>query len=96
MHKTYNLRSKTITTNTTCVRLDKDTRDRLEMLSKIRDKTPNYLMKVAVKHYLDFEETEFEIVKARLEKYELTGESINHGDVKNWAKSLGQTKDGSV
>ena len=84
-----------MTTNTTSVRLDKDTRDRLEMLSKIRDKTPNYLMKVAVKHYLDFEETELEIVKARLEKYELTGESIDHEDVKNWAKSLGQTKDGS-
>ena len=66
-----------------------------EMLRKIRDKTPNYLMKVADKHYLDFEETELEIVKARLEKYELTGESIDHEDVKNWAKSLGQTKDGS-
>ena len=61
------------------------------MLSKIRDKTPSYLTKVAVKHYLDFEKTELEIVKARLEKYELTGESINHEDVKNWAKSLGQS-----
>ena len=85
-----------MTTNTTSVRLDKDTRSRLEMLSKVRDRTPNYLMKVAVKHYLDIEETELEIVKARLEKYELTGESIDHEDVKKWAKSLGQTKEESV
>ena len=85
-----------MTTNTTSVNLDKDTQDRLEILSKNRDKTPNYLMKEVVKHYLDIEETELEIVKARLEEYELTGESIEHEDVKNWARSLGQTKDGSV
>ena len=96
MKNTFNLRDKSITTNTTSVHLDKETRDRLEVLSKIRDRTPNYLMKVAVKYYLDFEETELEIVKARLEKYELTGESIDHEDVKNWARSLGQTKNESV
>ena len=84
-----------MTTNTIGVSLDKNTQNRLEALGKIRDQSPDYLMKVAVKRYLDVEEAERQIAKARLKEYERTGEAIDHADVENWAASLGQTKNES-
>ena len=81
-----------MTTNTIGVSLDKNTQHRLEALGKIRDRSPDYLMKVAVKRYLDVEEAERQIAKARLEEYKLTGEAIDQADVEKWAASLGQIK----
>ena len=77
------------------VRLDKETQHRLEALGKARDRTPHYLMKAAIERFLDIEETleaEHQLVKSRWEKYELTGETVGHMDVKAWAASLGDTK----
>ncbi|MAZ78122.1 MAG: hypothetical protein CMF39_05535 [Legionellaceae bacterium] len=76
------------------VRLNEDTQHRLEALGKARDRTPHYLMKTAVERFLEIEEaleTERQIVKARWEKYELTGETIDHADVKAWAASVRPT-----
>ena len=81
-----------MTTSTIGVSLDKNTQHRLEALGKIRDQSPDYLMKVAVKRYLDVEEAERQIAKARLEEYKLTGEAIDQADVEKWAASLGQIK----
>ena len=67
------------------VRLSEQTRNRLETLSKARDRTPHYLMKAAIERYLDTEETleaERRVVLARWKKFELTGETVNHEDVK--------------
>ena len=67
------------------VRLSEDTQNRLEALSKARDRTPHYLMKAAIERFLDAEETleaERRLVMARWEKFELTGETVNHEDVK--------------
>lgn len=77
------------------VRLNEDTRHRLEALGKARDRSPHYLMKAAVERYLAVEEaleSERQIVKARWEKYELTGETVDHADVKAWAVSVRPTK----
>ena len=77
------------------VRLDKETRYRLEALGKARDRTPHYLVKAAVERFLDVEEAleaERQLVKDRWQKYELTGETVDHADVKAWAASLGDTK----
>ncbi len=82
-------------TSTIGVRLDKETQHRLEALGKARDRTPHYLMKAAVVRFLEIEETleaERQLMKARWEKYELTGETVDHADVKAWAASLGKTK----
>ena len=82
-------------TSTIGVRLDRETQHRLEALGKVRDRTPHYLMKAAVARFLDVEETleaERQLMKDRWEKYELTGETVDHEDVKTWAASLGKTK----
>lgn len=43
---------------TTCgVKLDQETRDRLKVLAVRKDRTPHWLMKRAIKEYLDREET---------------------------------------
>ena len=73
------------------VRLDENTRHRLEALGKARDRTPHYLMKAAVERFLDVEEaleSERQLMKSRWEKYGLTGETVGHEEVKAWAASL--------
>ena len=85
------LNMKTMANSTMGVRLNENTRHRLEALSKARDRTPHYLMKAAVERFLDVEEaleSERQLVKSRWEKYELTGETVDHEDVKTWAANL--------
>jgi predicted transcriptional regulator len=73
------------------VRLNQDTRDRLEALGKARDRTPHYLMKTAIERFLEMEEAleaERQLVNSRWQKFELTGETVDHADVKVWAAGL--------
>ena len=73
------------------VRLNEDTQHRLEALGKALDRTPHYLMKAAIERFLEVEEAlenERQIVKSRWEKYELTGETVEHSEVKEWATSV--------
>ncbi len=78
--------------NTTMgVRLSEEIQHRLEVLGKARDRTPHYLMKAAIERFLDIEEAleaERQLVKSRWEKYELTGETVDHEDVEAWAAGL--------
>ena len=83
-------------TTTVGVRLDRETQQRLEVLGKLRDRSPHYLMKSAIERFLDVEEAlenERKVVKERWAKYELTGESVDHDDVKAWAASIHQGED---
>ena len=80
------------------VRLSEDTQSRLEALGKARDRSPHYLMKTAIERFLDSEEAleeERRLVKSRWEKYELTGEALDHADVKAWADGLGKPSVGN-
>jgi len=73
------------------LRLDEETQRRLKELAQVRDRTPHYLMKEAVTKYLEGEElieAEKAILIARWEQYEITGEAIDHEDVKSWAAKL--------
>ncbi len=73
------------------VRLSEDIKRRLEMLSEARDRTPHYLMRTAIERFLETEEAleaERQLVRSRWEKYELTGETIDHEEIKAWADSL--------
>lgn len=77
--------------STVGLRLNEETRHRLEALGKVRDRTPHYLMKMAVERFLDVEEAleaERRLVNERWRKFELTGESVEHEDVKSWAGKL--------
>ena len=81
------------------VRLSEDTRNRLEVLSKARDRTPHYLMKTAIERFLDVEEAleaEHRLVLGRWEKFELTGETVDHEEVKAWAASLRKSESESA
>lgn len=78
------------------LRLNEDTQKRLEALGKARDRSPHYLMKAAVERYLDVEEAkeaERQLLQVRWEKFALTGEAVEHADVKRWADNLeGETE----
>ncbi|TQV80528.1 CopG family ribbon-helix-helix protein [Denitrobaculum tricleocarpae] len=73
------------------VRLGEETQSRLEALGRARDRSPHYLMKAAIERFLDVEEALEEerlLVTSRWEKYKLTGETLDHADVKAWADGL--------
>lgn len=81
--------------STTGLRLSKETKERLDALGKARDRSPHYLMNQAIERFLDQEEaidTEWEIVKSRWERFELTGEAIDHSEVEAWVASLSKPK----
>ncbi|WP_282609082.1 CopG family ribbon-helix-helix protein [Pelagibius sp. Alg239-R121] len=83
-----------MTKSTMGVRLSEKTQDRLEALGKTRDRSPHYLMKAAIERFLDAEEAleeERQLIKSRWEKFELTGETLDHAGVKAWADGLGDT-----
>ena len=74
------------------VRLNEETQQRLEALGKVRERSPHYLMKTAIERFLDTEEAleaERQLINDRWAKYELTGESLDHSEVKDWAATLG-------
>jgi len=76
---------------TVAIRLDLETQQRLKNLGKQRDRSPHYLMKEAVEKFLSREEeieAEKQLMQARWEKYELTGESVSHEDMKGYIQDL--------
>ena len=81
---------------TDALRLDAQTQDRLKALGQRRDRSPHYLIKEAVEKYLSEEEAleaERDLMQARWERYELTGEGLSHDGVMAWADSLNATSD---
>ena len=73
------------------VRLSGDVETRLEALSKVRNKTPHYLMQIAIERFLDVEETleaERQLVLSRWEQFAITGRAWDHDYVKAWAGGL--------
>lgn len=76
---------------TVAIRLSEETQSRLKALGQRRDRSPHYLMKEAVEKYLSDEEaleTECELMQNRWERFELTGETITHENLKSWAEGL--------
>jgi len=81
---------------TVAIRLSEETQDRLKALGERRDRSPHYLMKEAVEKYLSEEEaleTELELMQKRWERFELTGETIAHENLKSWAEGLRTTSE---
>jgi len=82
--------------STVSVRLSDEIQQRLERLGQARDRSPHYLMKAAIKQFLDREEAlevERHLVQERWARYELTGETVAHADVRAWAESLGRPRE---
>lgn len=77
------------------IKLDETTRQRLKALGELRDRSPHWLMKTAIEHYLDREER-YEREKredmAAWEDYKLTGESISQESMLAWLDGIAQGK----
>ena len=73
------------------VKLDPETKERLKTLGSIKDRSPHYLMREAIAQYLEREEAaeqERRLTLERWQRYELTGEAIDHGQVSEWIEKL--------
>ncbi len=80
-----------MTKATVALRLDDETQQRLKALGRARDRSPHYLMKQAVEKFLAVEEDlerEKQLMQARWERFEITGESIGHSEVRGWLDTL--------
>ena len=73
------------------VKLDADIRDRLERLGEARQRSPHWLMKEAIKRYLDEEEYEEQLKYETLESWKDVerGNVVSNEAVMRWIKSWG-------
>jgi len=74
------------------VKLDDSTVDRLKVLGEIRQRSPHWLMKEAIRQFLDREEAAEQIrldTLQRLAQYEADGKTISHDVVDAWLASWG-------
>lgn len=79
-------------TSSVAVKLDSETRSRLQALGNLRDRSPHWLMRTAILQYLDREESyerEKREDQERWERYVLTGEAVAHKAVAEWLDSIG-------
>jgi predicted transcriptional regulator len=78
-------------TTTMGVKLDRETRDRLQKLGKTRNRSSHWLMREAIRRYLEVEER-YEQEKAedqaRYQAYLETGHHISHEDMLTWLDQL--------
>jgi len=74
------------------LKLDEATRQRLQALGRVRDRSPHWLMKKAVLEFLDREES-YEQEKqedlARWERYRLSEHAVAQQAVEEWLDSFG-------
>ena len=80
------------------VKLDGDTYDRLKALGKTRQRAPHWLMKEAIRQFLDREEEAEHVRRDTLERwaqFEATGEAIDHDTVATWIKTWGSDNEAS-
>ena len=74
------------------VKLDETTCDRLKALGESRQRTPHWLMREAIRQFLDREEAAESIRKdtlERLARFEATGEAVPYETVDAWLSTWG-------
>lgn len=79
------------------VKLDDSTIDRLKVLGEIRQRSPHWLMKEAIRQFLGREEAAEQIrldTLQRLEQFEANGKTIDHDVVDAWLVSWGTENEG--
>jgi predicted transcriptional regulator len=79
-------------TSSKAVKLDEATYDRLKALAQSRDRTPHWLMKQAIRQFLEREEEAEHIRNESLERwkrFEANGEAVTHQTVETWLESWG-------
>ena len=79
------------------VKLDSDTKERLERLGVVKHRSPHYLMKEAIVRYLDQEEYNEKINQETLARWEEAslGKVVSHESVDQWLSTWGTDQEGS-
>ena len=77
---------------TKAVKLDENIYERLKALGETRQRSPHWLMKEAIRQFLEREEEAEQIRRdtmARWEQFEATGKTVSHDAVDAWLKTWG-------
>jgi predicted transcriptional regulator len=75
------------------IKLDEETRERLKHLSALKERSPHWLMKAALREYLDREEAyerQRHEDQARWERYLQTGAFIDNESMMSWLDRLAE------
>jgi predicted transcriptional regulator len=73
------------------IKLDMSDRDRIHSLAAYKNRSPHFIMKEAVKNYLEQEEAEQRFVAAAKESrshYQKTGLHVTHEEFSRWVDEL--------
>ena len=78
------------------IELEPKLRRRLEALGQAKSRSPGWLMKEAIRQYLDHEEAA-EVARResleRWDRYEATGAYVSHEEVTRWLQTWGTAKE---
>jgi len=84
-------------TTTVGVKLDETTRDRLKHLGEVKQRSTHWLMREAIRKYLEEEEAceaRNRQADAAWEEYRRTGEAVSNESVMAWLDSWGTDQEG--
>jgi predicted transcriptional regulator len=79
------------------IKLDDATYGRLKVLGAARQRSPHWLMKEAIRQFLEREEEAEHIRRdtlERWERFEATGETVSHDVVEAWLETWGTDREG--
>lgn len=77
--------------STTSLKLDTETKVRLQKLAEVRRRTPHWLMREAIAQYVDREEKREQFKQDALAawaEYQATGLHVTHAEVDAWLAKL--------
>ena len=81
---------------TSTIKLDEQTKGRLERLGEKMDRTPHLLMKTAIEKYVTEQEKYWQQREEDLDRwndYLATGDAVPHEDVSVWIESIGTSSE---
>jgi RHH-type transcriptional regulator, rel operon repressor / antitoxin RelB len=84
--------TRTQMTTTLSVRIDRDTRDRLEALAKRARRSKSFLAAEAIAAYVEAERWQLDEIEAGLRELD-KGRAATHEDVSKWLRSWGKTRE---
>jgi predicted transcriptional regulator len=79
------------------IKLDDATFSRLKVLAEARQRSAHWLMKEAIRQYLEREEEAEQIRRETLERwerFEAGGEAVDHEEVEDWLETWGTDGEG--
>ena len=78
------------------VKIEPELRERLQALGEVKRRTPHWLMCEAIRLYIEREEEAEQAkaeARARLARYDATGEYVADTDVAAWLKTWGASRE---